>query len=389
MVWVSVFYLFVKRTGAILNIRKILNLLIFLGLVLNTCGCLSSFATDDLEKQQMQTREKINKLKLLENLETNKLYKNQQKLETANTNLSHSKTEIAESQRKLAQLESQLYTASSEYNALNKALGDHLRNAYKSQRNARFQILLNSNDINMLVDRCYYQRIIIRQDELRMLAARNKAQEIALIRNNIILRKRSLERSVASINSQQDYIKRAIARNESMINKLKTDRIAYQKAEKEMARQSQQLSTYINKTAKDTNITVASGFMKPISGRITSPFGWRTHPIFNTRTFHSGVDIGGPNLGAIKASNSGKVIYTGWYGGYGKVVILEHGIVNGKPITTLYAHMSSIAVSNGTKVQRGQVLGYEGTTGYSTGPHCHFEVRVNGQPNNPLSYIGT
>ena len=71
----------------------------------------------------------------------------------------------------------------------------------------------------------------------------------------------------------------------------------------------------------------------------------------------------------------------------GKVVIVEHGIVNGKPITTLYAHMNSTAVSNGQRVTKGQVLGYEGTTGYSTGPHCHFEVRVNGQPNNPLNYI--
>ena len=222
-----------------------------------------------------------------------------------------------------------------------------------------------------------------------MIAARNKAQEIASIRNNINSRKRNLERSIASMNTQQDYIKRAIAKNELMIHKLQTDRIAYQKAEKELARQSQQLSSYINKTTgKSSDIVIASGFVKPISGRITSPFGWRTHPIFNTRTFHSGIDIGGPNLGAIKASNAGKVIYTGWYGGYGKVVILEHGIVNGKPVTTLYAHMSSIAVSNGTKVQRGQVLGYEGTTGYSTGPHCHFEVRVNGQPNNPMNYIG-
>jgi len=362
----------------------------FLAILLNTVGCLSSFATDDLDLQKKKTQEKINHLKWLENVETNKLYKNQQKLETATTNLTNSKTEIIEMQKKLGQLESQLNTASSEYYVLNNELANHLRNAYKSQRNARFQILLDSDDINMLVDRWYFQKIILQKDEARMLAAKNKALEIALIKNNIVLKKRSLERSVASINTQQDYIKRAIARNESMINKLKTDRIAYQKAEKELARQSQQIGSYINRTTnKPSDVTVVSGFMKPIQGRITSPFGWRTHPIFNTRTFHSGIDIGGPNLGAIKASNSGKVIYTGWYGGYGKVVILEHGIVNGKPITTLYAHMSRIAVANGTKVQRGQVLGYEGTTGYSTGPHCHFEVRVNGQPNNPLTYIGT
>ena len=127
--------------------------------------------------------------------------------------------------------------------------------------------------------------------------------------------------------------------------------------------------------------------MKPIQGRITSPFGWRTHPIFNSRTFHSGVDIGGPNYGAIKASNSGKVIYSGWYGGYGKVVIIEHGVVGGKPVSTLYAHMSSIKAVNGQQVKKGDVIGYEGTTGYSTGPHCHFEVRENGKPSNPSSYV--
>ena len=127
--------------------------------------------------------------------------------------------------------------------------------------------------------------------------------------------------------------------------------------------------------------------MKPIGGSITSPFGWRTHPIFKSRSFHSGVDIAGPNYGSIKASNSGKVIYTGWYGGYGKVVIIDHGVISGNPTTTLYAHMSAIKVSNGQNVAKGQVIGLEGTTGYSTGPHCHFEVRINGRPNNPMNYI--
>ena len=141
-----------------------------------------------------------------------------------------------------------------------------------------------------------------------------------------------------------------------------------------------------NKGSSTVKIS-STGFMRPISGRITSPFGWRTHPIFNSRTFHSGVDIAGPNRGSIRASNSGKVIYSGWYGGYGKVVILDHGSVNGRPITTLYAHMSSIKVSQGQFVNKGDVVGFEGTTGYSTGPHVHFEVRVNGKPNNPLNYI--
>lgn len=370
-----------------MSLKKILNALIFLAILLNTFGCLTSHAATDIELKQKQTREKINRLKWLESVETNKLYKNQQKLEDANVNLNNSKKQIRSAQQELDGLQARLTRASAEYNNLNFILADHIRKVYKSQRKAYFEILLNSEDINMLVDRLYFQKIILQEDYQRMTLAKQKAQEINQLARSIEARKRGLERSVASINSQQAYINKAIAKNENMINKLRTDRIAYQKAEKELEKQSASIGTYINKTAKDNNVQVASGFIKPIQGRITSPFGYRTHPIFNSRSFHSGIDIGGPNLGAIRASNSGKVIYSGWYGGYGKVVILEHGIVNGKPITTLYAHMNSIAVSNGQRVTKGQTLGYEGTTGYSTGPHCHFEVRVNGQPNNPLNYI--
>ena len=370
-----------------MNLNKILKFLIFLCLLVSTTGCLCCFANTDLEAQKRETREKINRLKWLESLETNKLYKNQQKLETATNNLTSSKAQILNAQKELTSLQAKLEKASVEYNNLNYILSSHIRTVYKSQRKAFFEILLNSEDINMLVDRLHYQKIILKDDYNKMVQARSKATEIRNMKMNIEARKRSLERSIASINTQQAYIQQAIKKNENMIDKLRTDRVAYQKAERELAKQSASIGSYINKTTKDTNVQVASGFIKPIQGRITSPFGWRTHPIFNSRSFHSGIDIGGPNLGAIRASNSGKVIYSGWYGGYGKVVIIEHGIVNGKPITTLYAHMNSIAVSNGTKVTKGQVIGYEGTTGYSTGPHCHFEVRVNGQPNNPINYI--
>ena len=106
-----------------------------------------------------------------------------------------------------------------------------------------------------------------------MNAAKAKAREIAMLKYSIESRKNALERSVASMNSQQDYIKRAIAKNETMINKLKTDRISYQKAEKELAKQSASIGSYINrKTKKDVDVQVASGFIKPIGGSITSPF---------------------------------------------------------------------------------------------------------------------
>ena len=184
------------------------------------------------------------------------------------------------------------------------------------------------------------------------------------------------------------------AENKNMIERLQKDKSYYERTERELARQSASIQSMIEQMTRrashsnSTPVHVSStGFIYPIRGPITSPFGYRTHPIFKSRIFHSGIDIAGPNGGAIHASNDGRVIYAGWYGGYGKVVILDHGVINGRPITTLYGHMSAINVSSGQNVKKGQTVGHEGSTGYSTGPHCHFEVRVNGKPTNPLSYI--
>ena len=370
-----------------MKIKTFISLSILLCFLFSTAVLPYAHAAD-IEKQKKDIQKKINHVKWLENLEQNKLYKNQQKLESAKNTLIQSETQISSAQRELNDMQYQLSLATSEYNNLNNILVMRIRKIFKSQRKAFFELLITSEDINMLVDRIYFQKIILKEDTDRMLVAKQKAQQIAFLKYNIEARKRNYERSIALANSQKAYIQRAIARNESMINKLKTDRIAYEKAERELRDQSNSIQHYISRNSKDKNTNVvASGFMKPIQGRITSPFGWRTHPIFNSRTFHSGVDIGGPNYGPIKASNSGKVIYTGWYGGYGKVVIIEHGIVGGKPVSTLYAHMSSVKAVNGQNVKKGDIIGYEGTTGYSTGPHCHFEVRENGKPSNPSSYV--
>lgn len=121
----------------------------------------------------------------------------------------------------------------------------------------------------------------------------------------------------------------------------------------------------------------------PVNGPITSPFGWRIHPILRYRKFHTGLDFGVGYGTPIRASDSGTVIYSTWMGGYGNVIIVDHG--NG--LSTLYAHQSSVAVGSGARVTRGQTVGYVGSTGFSTGPHLHFEVRVNGNPVDPMGYL--
>ncbi len=130
---------------------------------------------------------------------------------------------------------------------------------------------------------------------------------------------------------------------------------------------------------------VATGgrFIMPVGGRISSEFGYRVHPISGARRLHAGMDIAAGSGTPIGAAGAGTVIFAGWRGGYGNCIIIDHG----GGIATLYGHQSSLAASVGQSVSAGQVIGYVGSTGYSTGPHLHWEVRVNGSPTNPRGYI--
>ena len=363
--------------------------IVFLALLIGNISLIASAdQLKNIQQKQRVTHEKIKRLKVLEHLEKSKLYKNQQKLEQASTNLQNSQNRYAQLERQLAQMERDLTASIAEFNNANIQMRKRIRQVYKNQRTGMFELILTANRYTYRLDILYFEKIVLKKDYARIQSVKAKSERIAAMKKDVEAKKIAMAQSIEQINSQKKDIKSAIALNQNMINKYKTDRRTYEKAERELARQSASIQSMIARNRGSSNIKVSSaGFLKPISGRITSPFGWRTHPIFNSRTFHSGVDIAGPNKGSIRASNSGKVIYSGWYGGYGKVVILDHGIVNGKPTSTLYAHMSSIRVGQGQFVNKGEVVGYEGTTGYSTGPHVHFEVRINGKPNNPLNYI--
>lgn len=135
---------------------------------------------------------------------------------------------------------------------------------------------------------------------------------------------------------------------------------------------------------KQPEYTGSGQFMWPTDSRyITSEFGGRIHPITGIYTGHTGIDIGASYGDPVYAAESGTVILADWYGGYGYAVIIDHG----SGISTLYGHNSSLSVSAGQTVSRGQVIANVGSTGWSTGPHCHFEVRVNGEYVNPMGYL--
>lgn len=124
-------------------------------------------------------------------------------------------------------------------------------------------------------------------------------------------------------------------------------------------------------------------FIWPCRGEITSYYGWRTHPIFGTTKYHSGMDIAVDYGTPIKAAAAGTIIYSGWLGGYGNTIMIDHG----GGLVTLYAHNNELAVYEGQYVNQGVVVAYAGSTGWSTGPHCHFEARLHGEVTEPLDYL--
>lgn len=124
-------------------------------------------------------------------------------------------------------------------------------------------------------------------------------------------------------------------------------------------------------------------FLMPVYGRLTSRFGMRRHPIFGERRFHEGIDLSKYYGAPVRAAREGRVIYADEKSGYGNCVMLRHG----EGFVTLYGHLSAILVANGQWIKKGQLLGRIGSSGWSTGPHLHFEVRKNGRPINPRRYL--
>jgi murein DD-endopeptidase MepM/ murein hydrolase activator NlpD len=121
----------------------------------------------------------------------------------------------------------------------------------------------------------------------------------------------------------------------------------------------------------------------PINAAVGSGFGYRVHPIFGTKKLHTGIDLSAGAGTPIRAAEAGKVIMARTWGGYGRTVVIDHE----GGLSTLYAHQSSILVSEGQRVGRGDVIGYVGCTGYCTGPHLHFETREWGTPVDPMKYL--
>lgn len=267
--------------------------------------------------------------------------------------------------------------------------------AYKANDLSYLDVLLAASSFDDLVRRLRVVRDTVRGEEglLGQLEAARAAVEAE--RDALERKQQQAARAAASLEAQRAELDALRAAQEAQraaaaaarrekgeaFAAVASDIAELERQEQVLKAQSQALAAVI--TGNSGSGRGTGSMMWPVDGTVTSGFGWRIHPILGRRIFHTGIDIAAASGTPIWAADSGTVVYATWVSGYGNTVALDHG----DGLSTLYAHQSSVAVSYGQRVKKGQVIGYVGSTGYSTGPHLHFEVRVNGSPVDPMGYL--
>lgn len=360
---------------------------------------------------------------------TNQLDSIQQQVNQQNAIKSDAETVIGSVSEQLRQIEEQLRQATTELNTITEqrvavenditlnerqlaeaqkrlegreaVFYKRVRDIYINGRLSYLDVVIGSKDFSDFANRLEVLKRIIDSDI-------NLISEIKKERAQIEAHKKKLEEDRAKLVelekaalAKQAEIEQKKAERNVVLQKAQNDRAVAMQAIEELNASSSQISAMLKErqaaraaaaaaaaqaAGQGSSYTWVQGTGQlgwPVSGEITSPYGYRVHPIWGTTIYHSGIDIGVDEGTPVHAADSGVIVWSGWMGGYGYAVVIDHG--NG--LSTLYGHNSELAVDEGQSVSKGQVVAYAGSTGNSTGPHVHFEVRENGDPVDPMGYL--
>lgn len=267
-----------------------------------------------------------------------------------------------------------------------KIYNTRLRNIYENGQINYLDVLLGAKDFSDFASRMYLlQRIIKRDADLLELLENQKnileTQRAALQENQ-----KQLKAVLVDLAAKKKVVEEKTAARRAIYAQAKAEQDRIDAEYNKLLEDSKNITAMIKNWESGGQMSAVHGtgrFIWPCSGPITSYFGWRVHPIFGTARYHSGMDIGVDYGTPIVAADSGTVVVAGWLGGYGNAVMIDHG----GGLVSLYGHNTSVNVSVGQAVSQGQVIASAGSTGYSTGPHCHFEVRLHGEVTDPQNYL--
>lgn len=371
---------------------KALNLALSLLISLSVTG--TALADDledqlaDLQRQAEEQQAKTNEASAKVESVSERLRQIQEELRVATAEYREVKGQLDSVEDKISDNTELLRKTEADLKIKNKKLQKRVRDIYINGQISYVDVLFGAKDFADLMTRMDVLKRIIKHDYDLIMKVKEEKATVENTRAQLEKDKAEAEVLVTDAQAKKAKVEDKESEQQVLLDQAIYDRDTSERMYEEIMAASQEVANMIRRSQMSSAgysgaPAGAGGMIWPISGPITSEFGWRTHPIFGTARFHSGLDIGGDYGMPIYAAASGTVIYAGWISGYGNAVIIDHG----GGVTTLYGHNDSLNVSEGENVAQGQVIAMCGSTGNSTGPHCHFEVRENGEPVSPYGYL--
>jgi murein DD-endopeptidase MepM/ murein hydrolase activator NlpD len=301
-------------------------------------------------------------------------------------------TKVDDLEKHLAQIlvlrkeaERRLFISQKNLKASRSRLAERLYLIYRYGNASYIELLLGADDPYDFLTRYKFLSQLAKEDALLLKSVQEEVESVKTWREELEIKEKEIKTTRDELLMEQKSLASKKEERNRLLAQTVSQRVEYERALRELEESSRTLESLIRRLQQTTQGPglVGNLFWPAASHIITSPFGYRIHPIWGIRMYHTGVDISGSYGDNIYAVSNGRVIYSGWQSGYGKVIVVDHG--NG--MSTLYAHCSQLLVKEGDFVKRGEIIGKIGATGWATGPHLHFEVRKNGTPINPLSVV--
>ena len=339
-------------------------------------------------------QEESHALAALENIEY-ELEQLQLKIAEQNNKLKTAEKELENTEKQCLEVEKQIEELKKELEMRADDIRELMVKIYKTGPGTYLEILFASSSLSELMNRYEYLNIIVKNDTdifnsvtLQKEKVEVKQAELISLRAEQEYEKKEIEEIKRALEADEQTVVSNLKEKEFYLKRVQLEREKYEKELEEEERNSKEIEKVIKELQAKEKQTQIKGyttsFIWPtIQGRISSPFGWRVHPILGGNKFHSGIDIAVPSGSPVYATADGKVLLAGWVNGYGNTVVIDHG----GSITSLYAHNSVLKITAGKTVKKGAVIALVGSTGNSTGPHLHFEIRKNGTAQDPFNYI--
>ena len=360
----------------------------------------------DVQNRMAQESEKKAQAEAVIGSVNDKLYAIQQQLEAAQRDYQAVANELKATEEKIAATQAELEKTRARLKVREGVFTKRVRDIYMHGQLSYLDVVLGAKDFSDFSNRLELLRRIIDADITLISDIRKERAAIETAKQELETQRARQAQLRDQAAAKRDEIESRRKEQQAILYQAQNDKAVAEQAYNEYQQSSQAIAEMLRQRAADRAAQAAaaaaqassgggggSDYYQPVSGSgamiwpvngvVTSPYGYRTHPIFGTTIYHSGIDIGGDYGTPVHAADGGVVVEAGWISGYGYAVIIDHG--NG--LSTLYGHNQELAVSEGQSVSQGQVIAYAGSTGNSTGPHVHFEVRANGDPVDPSAYL--